>query len=115
HGTAFTSGTPPSSRVATNWHNIPTYPLEYLPPWTPEMGDWSDLPFVETVLLALSQAVYDRTGRVDWLSRDAVGFVYVIEGTGKEVKIGRALNPHKRMVELQIGNPNRLNIWRAIP
>ena len=95
--------------------DIPIYPLEYLLPWTPEIGDWSDPQFVETLLLALSHAVCDRTGRVDWLSRDAVGFVYLIEGNGREVKIGRALNPHKRLVELQMGNPNRLTIWKAIP
>jgi hypothetical protein len=65
---------------------IPIYPLEYLPPWTPELGDWNDPQFVETLLLALSQAVYDRSGRVDWLSPSAVGFVYLIEGHGGEVK-----------------------------
>jgi len=44
-----------------------------------------------------------------------VGFVYLIEGNDGEVKIGRALKPHKRLVELQMGNPNRLTIWKAIP
>ena len=79
------------------------------------MGDWSDLGFVENLLLALSQAVYDQTGRVDWLSRAALGFVYLIEQNVGEVKIGKAVTPHKRLSELQMANPNRLRIWKAIP
>lgn len=104
------------SRASSNSRDdIPIYPLEYLPPWTPELGNWNDPLFVEALLLALSQAVCDRTGRVDWLSRGAVGFVYLIEGNSREVKIGRALEPHKRLGELQMGNPNSLTIWKAIP
>jgi hypothetical protein len=99
----------------TKQDDIPIYPLEYLPPWTPELGDWSDVGFVETLLLALSQAVYDQTGRIDWLSRAAVGFVYLIEQNVGEVKIGKALWPHKRLSELQMGNPNSLTILKAIP
>jgi len=88
-----------SSRINdTSQPDLPIYPLEYLPPWTPELGDWGDPAFFGTLRLALSQAVYDQTGRLE--SGPAVGFVYLIEqdvGNRGEVKIGKAVKPHKRL------------------
>lgn len=54
--------------------------------------------------------------RIDTLSRDAEGrsYLYVI-GAERTVKIGRALNPHSRLKELQTGHDRALYLLAAVP
>ena len=41
--------------------------------------------------------------------------VYFIQsGPGGAVKIGKARDPHKRMIELQVGNPKKLRLLHEI-